>query len=107
MTRRIGVYNQDGQKINTILVEEDVLTDPTYWPGYGIALIDEGEELVKPPVFTPTGRPKEWIGLLDVKLEVVPQTGEIIDLATGKVILIKPDPIIDVTDALSVEALVG
>ena len=106
MTRRVGVYTIDPNdpaqvvKINTILVEDDVLADPNYWPGYGIALIDEGEELVAPPVFTPTGRPKEWMGLLDVKLSQPIQTGDTVDLQTGKVTPAPlPDPVVEIDPA--------
>ncbi len=79
MIRLYGVLDADGFKINTITAESDQV-DAGWYPGYGAALVDEGENPPDPPPFVSPPKPKDWL-VLDALPE--PMTvGDQINLAT-------------------------
>ncbi len=100
--RRYAVIDSDGVKINTITADEK-LVGTDWYPGYGAALIDEGEELPDPPKPPPVTKPDTWTVL--PKLKEPMQNGDRIDLKTGEVTKReepKPD-IAEVAEALDVK----
>ncbi len=79
MIRLYGVIDADGIKINTITADEDQVKAGWY-PGYGAALIDEGENPADPPPVIAPPKPDAWL-----VLPVLPEpmtVGDQINLAT-------------------------
>lgn len=89
MIRRYAVIDADGIKINTITADDKLLAGDWY-PGYGAALVDEGEDLPDPPKPEPIKKPDTW-AVLDVKPTEPMQNGDKIDTKTGEVTKRKPD----------------
>lgn len=91
-THRIVVVDKDGSYRNTILVDDAVLKD--YWPGYGYALIDLGEEPAQNLPPPPIGKPADFQGVIDLKLsEASLAFGDVVDLKTGVVTKPQPAPV--------------
>ncbi len=90
-----GVLDADGVKINTISLDDETLKTDWY-PGYGAALIDEGEIPQEPPKEKPPTKPDTW-GVLPFVLAEPMQNGDKIDFKTGDVVkaadIIAFDPI--------------
>lgn len=59
MIRRYAVLDADGVKINTITAD-DALVASGWYPGYGAALLDEGEDFPDPPKPEPVKKPDTW-----------------------------------------------
>lgn len=74
---RYAVIDADGTKINTITAD-DALIASGWYPGYGAALIDEGENPADPPKALPVLKPLTWVVL--PKLDVPLANGDKIDL---------------------------
>jgi hypothetical protein len=82
--RRYAVLDTDGVKINTITADEKLIgTD--WYPGYGAALVDEGEEQPDPPPAPPPVKPDTW-GVLEVKLAEPMLVGDRVDFKTMEVV---------------------
>lgn len=88
MIRRYAVLDADGIKINTITADEKLVASDWY-PGYGAALVDEGEDLPDPPKPDPVKKPDTW-AVLAVKPAEPMQNGDKIDFKTG--VVTKADP---------------
>ena len=82
MIKRYGVIDADGIKVNTITADE-VLIASGWYPGYGAALIDEGEMPPDPPKEIPPSKPVTWTVLPKLAEPMV--NGDKIDLVTGEV----------------------
>ena len=82
MIKRYGVIDADGIKVNTITADE-VLIASGWYPGYGAALVDEGENPADPPKELPPVKPQTWT-VLPALAEPM-QNGDKIDLVTGEV----------------------
>src|SRR4051812_25471832 len=79
--RRYAVLDADGVKVNTITADENLVAGDWY-PGYGAALVDEGELEPEPPPAPPPVKPETW-GVLDVKITKPLLVGDRIDFKTG------------------------
>jgi hypothetical protein len=82
--KRYAVLDADGVKVNTITADEELIATDWY-PGYGAALVDEGEIEADPPKPEPVKRPDTW-GVLEVKLAEPLLVGDRVDLKTLEVI---------------------
>ena len=90
--RLYGVLDADGTKVNTITADDVAVADGWY-PGYGAALIDEGENPPDPPKEQPKGKPETWAVLPALAEPMV--TGDKYDFKTGEVIK-RTEPVGDV-----------
>ncbi len=88
MIRLYGVLDADGVKINTITADEAEVGKGWY-PGYGAALIDEGENPPDPPKPQPVTKPETWVVLAKLAEPMV--VGDKIDPKTGIVTKRKED----------------
>lgn len=100
MIRRYAVVDADGVKVNTITADEALIAGDWY-PGYGAALVDEGEVLPDPPPPPPPTKPDTW-GVLPFVLAEPMANGDRIDLKTGEVTK-KPVEISPVEEAIAIE----
>jgi hypothetical protein len=83
MIRRYAVLDADGFKISTITADEAAVNQGWY-PGYGAALVDEGENPADPlPAIAP-GKPDEWQVIAQLPQPMV--NGDKLDVKTGEVI---------------------
>jgi hypothetical protein len=82
MIRIYSVLDADGVKINTITADED-LVNSGWWPGYGAALVDEGENPADPPPAPPPVKPVSWRVIPKLKDGLT--NGDKLDLKTGEV----------------------
>jgi hypothetical protein len=83
MMRRYAVLDANGVKLNTITADEELIkTD--WWPGYGAALVDEGEVEPDPPKPEPLKRPDSWC-VIDINIAEPLLVGDRIDLKSGEV----------------------
>ncbi len=103
MIRLYGVLDADGVKISTITADEELLKTDWY-PGFGAALVDEGENPPDPPPEKPPGKPDTWTVIAQL---AEPMTnGDKIDFKTLEVTkaeLIQADPIL--IDPMPVEEI--
>jgi hypothetical protein len=81
--KRYGVLDADGVKINTITAD-DAQINTDWYPGYGAALVDEGDIEPDPPKPEPVKRPDTW-GVLELRLAEPLLVGDRVDLKTLEV----------------------
>lgn len=79
---RYAVIDADGVKITTITAD-DALIASGWWPGYGAALVDEGENPADPPPAPPPVKPDSWTVLPKLSEPMV--NGDRIDVKSGAV----------------------
>lgn len=96
MIRLYSVLDADGVKINTITADE-ALIDSGWWPGYGAALVDEGENPPDPPPV----KPKTWQVLS--ALETPMSNGDRLDIKSG-VVTPKPVEIVPISEIFVTDA---
>lgn len=82
MIRRYGVLDANGVKLSTITAD-DAVVNAGWYPGYGAALIDEGENPPDPPKERPLGKPDTFVVL--PALAVPMNNGDQIDFKTLQV----------------------
>lgn len=82
MIRRYAVLDADGVKINTITADEELIKSDWY-PGYGAALVDEGELEPDPPKPLPPRKPDTWKVLPQLAEPMV--NGDKFDMKSGTV----------------------
>lgn len=82
MIKRYGVLDADGIKMSTITADSDAV-DGGWYPGYGAALIDEGENPPDPPKAQPAPKPKSFAVLPE--LSIAMSNGDQIDFKTLQV----------------------
>lgn len=100
--RRYAVLDADGVKINTITAD-DALIASGWYPGYGAALLDEGEDFPDPPKPEPVKKPDSW-RVLEVKLEEPLCNGDRLDFKSLVVVKRADDPVVATAEAIAAKA---
>ena len=86
---RYAVIDETGKKLNGILIDDN--TAVVFWPGYGVALVREGEQPPDPSLPPPQPKPVDF-GILDITPDKPMDIGDSIDTKTGEVTKAPPPP---------------